>query len=78
MNISIASKVYEFTHVIFGINASLHVAQFVVQHNAKLNSSALPKAAQTVCKSTHKDDSLDFVETIEAIKLHHDLTTLWK
>ena len=31
-----------------------------------------------MCKSTYVDDSLDSVDTVEeAIKLHHDLTTLW-
>ena len=42
------------------------------------NSGELPRAAETVCKSIYMDDSLDSVETVEeAIKLHHNLTTLW-
>ncbi|XP_015747273.1 PREDICTED: uncharacterized protein LOC107327035 [Acropora digitifera] len=54
------------------------VSTRVSQHNAKKNSGELPRAAETVCKSTYMDDSLDSVETVEeAIKLHHDLTTLW-
>ena len=72
-------KVYdEFTRVVFGVNASPYLAQLVSQHKAKINSGELPRAAETVCKSTYMDDSLDSVETVEeAIKLHHDLTTLW-
>jgi len=47
----------------------------VVQHNAKKNLSELPRAAETECKSTYVNDSLDSVETIEeAIKLPHDFT----
>ena len=71
-------KVYKFTRVVFGVNASPYLAQLVSQHNAKTNSGELPRAAQTVCKSTYMDDSLDSVERVEeAIKLHHDLTNLW-
>ena len=50
----------------------------MVQHNAKKNLSELPRDAETECKSTYVNDSLDSVETIEeAIKLPHDFTTLW-
>ncbi|KAK2558628.1 hypothetical protein P5673_018821 [Acropora cervicornis] len=78
MNKEDTPKVYEFTRVVFGVNASPYLAQLVSQHNAKKNSGELPRAAETVCKSTYMDDSLDSVETVEeAIKLHHDLTTLW-
>lgn len=50
----------------------------MVQHNAKKNLNELPRAAETECKSTYVNDSLDSVETIEeAIKLPHDFTTLW-
>ena len=75
MNKEDTLKVYEFTRVVFGVNASPYLAQLVSQHNAKTNSDELPRVAETVCKSTYMDDSLDSVE--EAIKLHHDLTTLW-
>ena len=79
MNKDVPPKVYEFTRVVFGVNASPYLAQLVAQHNAKINSCELPRAAETVCESTYMDDSLDSVETIEeAVKLHHDLTTLWK
>lgn len=50
----------------------------MVQHNAKKNLSELLRAAETECKSTYVNDSLDSVETIEeAIKLPYDFTTLW-
>lgn len=55
------------------------MAQSVTQHNAKIHCSEFPRAAETVCKSTYMDDSLDSVETVEeAIKLQNDLTKLWK
>jgi len=64
---------------VFGVSASPYLVQSVAQHNAKMHCSELPRAAKTVCKSTYMDDSLDSVEAVEeAIKLHHDLTTLWK
>jgi len=63
---------------VFGVNASPYLAQSVAQHNVKMHCSELNRTAETVCKSTYMDDSLDSVETVkEAIKLHHDLTTLW-
>ena len=78
MNKEDTLKEYEFTRVVFGVNASPYLARLVSQHNAKTNSDELPRVAETVCKSTYMDDSLDSVETVEeAIKLHHDLTTLW-
>ena len=78
MNKEDTPKVYEFTRVVFVVNASPYLAQLVSQHNAKKNFGELPRAAETVCKSTYMDDSLDSVETVEeAIKLHHDLITLW-
>ena len=71
-------KVYKFTRVVFGVNASPYLAQLVSQHNAKIYSSELPRKAEAVCKSTYMDDSFDSVETVEdAIKLHYDRTTLW-
>ena len=69
---------YEFTRVFFGVNASPYLAKLVSQHNAKTKCGELPRAAETVCKSSYVDERLDSVETTEeAIKLHHDLTTLW-
>ena len=77
MNKEDTPKVYEFTMVVLGVSAAPYLAQLVSQHNAKTNSGELPRAAETVCKSTYMDDSLDSVETVEeAIKLHPDLTTL--
>ena len=72
----IAPKVFEFTPFVFGVNASPYLAQFVAQLNALINGIELPRAAETLCKSIYMDNSLNSVETIEAVKLHHDLTTL--
>ena len=78
MNREIPPKMFKFTRVVFGVNAAPYLAQSVALHNAKVHCSELPRAAERECKSTYMDDSLDFVEIVEAIKLHHDLTTLWK
>ena len=82
MNKEDTPKVYEFTRVVFGVNASPYLAQLVSQHNAKKNFGELPRAAETVCKSTYMDDSLDSVETVEeanqvAPRPHHPLEPSW-
>lgn len=59
MNRDMPPKVYEFIRVVFGVNASPYLAQSVAQHNAKMHCSEFPRAAETVCKSTYMDDSLD-------------------
>lgn len=70
--------VYQFTRVVFGVNASPYLAQFVNQHNASVNKHEFPRAAETVCESTYMDDSMDSVDTAdEAIKLYQELKSLY-
>ena len=71
-------EAYEFNRVVFGINSSPFMAQFVTQENARSNKYELPLAAETVEKSTYMDDSLDSVEDeATAIELYKQLTELW-
>ena len=51
----------EFSRVVFGVNSSPFLAQFVTQHHAKTHGSEYPLAAETVLKSTYLDDSMDSV-----------------
>jgi len=53
--------VYEFSRVVFGVNCSPFLAQFVAQNHAKKLSAEFPEAAETVLKSTYMDDSMDSV-----------------
>ena len=70
--------VYEFNRVVFGVNCSPFLAQFVSQKNAKDHSDQFPRAAETVLKSTYMDDSMDSVSSVEeAVQLYHNLSYLW-
>ncbi|XP_071118413.1 uncharacterized protein [Haliotis cracherodii] len=65
---------YEFSRVVFGVNASPFLAQFVSQENAKKHQGDLPLAAETVQKATYMDDSMDSVEDDNtAIELYRQL-----
>ncbi|XP_070549582.1 uncharacterized protein [Ptychodera flava] len=69
---------YEFTRVVFGVNCSPFLAQFVTQTHAKAHTSELPMAAETVLKSTYMDDSMDSVKTVsDGIRLYGELSELW-
>ncbi len=71
-------QIYEFKRIVFGLNVSPYLAQFVSQENARKFQHVLPKAAETVLESTYMDDSLDSVSTeSEAIDLYKQLTELW-
>ena len=78
MDTTVTPKVYQFTRVVFGANASPYMAQLVAQHNAEVNASQFPKAAETIGKSTYMDDSMDSTETVEeAIRLYRELKEAW-
>lgn len=69
---------YEFSRLVFGINASPFLAQFVSQHHARLFEQNYPRAAETILKSTYMDDSMDSVMSeTEAIDLYKQLSELW-
>ncbi|KAK3102963.1 hypothetical protein FSP39_015321 [Pinctada imbricata] len=72
-------EVYEFQSVVFGINSSPFQAQFVSQEHARKHENELPRAVETVLKSTYMDESLDSVETEEdGITLYNQLSDLWR
>ncbi|KAJ8051026.1 hypothetical protein HOLleu_04443 [Holothuria leucospilota] len=69
---------YEFTRVVFGVNASPFLAQFVAQQNAESHKSDFPMAAETVYKSTYMDDSMTSVPNKEiGGELYRQLSALW-
>lgn len=70
---------YEFNRIVFGVNASPFLAQYVSQQNAKTYASEFPLASETVLNSTYMDDSLDSVLNDEiGIELYQQLSQLWQ
>ena len=53
--------VYVFDRVVFGINSSPFLAQFVLQHHARKHQADYGRATETILKSTYMDDSMDSV-----------------
>ena len=53
---------YEFNRLVFGMNSSPFLAQFVSQHHAKVHEKQYPRAAEIILKSTYMDDSMDSVK----------------
>ena len=71
--------VYEFDRVVFGVNASPFLAQFVAQHHATIHKEEFPIAAETVLKSTYMDYSMDYVPDIKTgVELYKQLLGLWE
>ena len=70
---------YEFSRVVFGVNSSPFLAQFVTQHHAETHRTEYPLAAETALKSTYMDDSMDSVtDDQQGIEPHKQLSQLWK
>ena len=73
-----APEEYEFSRVVFGVNSSPFLAQFVTQHHAQIHRTEYPLAAETALKSTYMDDSMDSVSNDEqGIELYKQLSQLW-
>ena len=69
---------YEFSRLVFGINASPFLAQFVSQQHATMFEQIYPRASETILKSTYMDDSMDSVMSeTEGINLYKQLSELW-
>ena len=78
MNSAVEPKMYEYNRVVFGVNASPYLAQFVSQQHAIAYQEQYPRAAETILKSTYMDDSMDSAEDDhEAIQLYKQLTQVW-
>ncbi len=72
-------EVYEFNRLVFGVNCSPFLAQYISKLHAKNNIAKYPRAAEAVMKSTYMDDSMDSVSSVEAGKLlYRQLMNLWK
>ena len=70
---------YEFKRVVFGVNTSHILAQYVSQENAKRYQDQFPLAAEYVIESTYVDDTMDSVESDDqGIMLYHQLCALWE
>jgi hypothetical protein len=57
--------IYQFNQLVFGVNASLFLAQFVARHNTLKHSDEYPMASETVIYSTYMDDNMDSTPTEE-------------
>ena len=69
--------VYEFDRVVFGINSSPFLAQFVLQHHANKHQCDYDRAAETILNATYIDDSMDSVQDEEqGIRLYRQLSYL--
>jgi len=71
-------EVYEFNSVVFGVNASPFLAQYVAQDHARQHQQEFPLAAEVVLKSTYMDDNMTSAEDVTTGKeVYHQLTGLW-
>ncbi|XP_015769363.1 PREDICTED: uncharacterized protein LOC107347901 [Acropora digitifera] len=74
-----ALEEYEFGRVVFGMNSSPFLAQFVTQRHAETHRTQYLLAAEAALKSTYKDDSMDSVaDDQQGIELHKQLSQVWK
>ena len=70
--------VYQFNRVVFGVNASPFLAQYVAQENARRLEHKYPMAATAVDESTYMDDSMPSVPNEQDGKeLVQQLSELW-
>jgi len=70
---------YEFTRLVFGVNVSPFLAQFVIRHHAQKLQENYGRATETVLQSTYMDDSMDsVVNEKEGISLYRQLSELWE
>ena len=67
----------EFSRVVFGVNLTPFLAQFVTQHYAQIHRTEYRLAAEAALKSTYKDDSMDSVPNDDqGIQLYKQLSQL--
>ena len=79
MDASKSPSVYGFTQLMFEVNASPFLAQYVSQFHAMSFRQMHPRASETILKSTYMDDSMDSVlNEVEGINLYKELSELWK
>ena len=79
LNSNAEPAVYEFNRVVFGVNASPFLAQYVTQEHARRNAENSSEAAEVIIKSTYMDDSMTSTDDDSSgIELYEELTELWK
>ena len=79
MNIEQKPLEYEFNRLVFGVNSSPFLAQFVSQYHAKVHKKQYPRAAEVILKPTYMDDSMDSVnDETEGVELYKQMSELWK
>ncbi|XP_064622588.1 uncharacterized protein LOC135484829 [Lineus longissimus] len=70
--------VYEFQRVVFVVNSSPFLAQYVCRQHAEKYRLEYPLAAETVLESTYMDDSTDSVRTVETgVEWYQQSSELW-
>ena len=70
---------YEFTRLVFDVNFSPFLAQFVIRQHAQRLQSNYERAAETILQSTYMDDNIDsVVNEEEGISLYKQLSELWE
>ena len=68
---------YEFCRLVFGVNCSPFLAQYVAQRHAETYRDTYPLAAETILKSTYMDDSMDSVaDETRGVELYNQLSNL--
>jgi hypothetical protein len=78
LDTTVKPQEYEFTRLVFGVNCSPFLAQFVAQEHARKHSEKFPIGAETVLQSTYMDDSMDSVKNYDTgIQLYKELSELW-
>ena len=72
-------ETYEAVRLVFGDRASPFLAQFVMQHQAKLMETEHPEVAELILNSIYMDDAIDSFESPDAaIKIRDELTEVLK
>lgn len=70
---------YEFNKLVFGVNYCPFLAQFVSQNHAENETIKVPRAPETILKSTCLDDSMKSVmNQNKALQLFKNLTMSWE
>lgn len=70
---------YEAVRLVFGDKASPFLAQYVLQHHAKLMATEFPEAADVILNSVYMDDAIDsFEDTRTAVRVRQDLQMVLK
>ena len=71
-------EVFQFNRLVFGLNVSPFLAQFVVQEHARRHMKSHPLGADAILHSTYMDDTMDSASGVEtAVKLYQELEELW-